>query len=143
MDFLKELISFLNLSTDSDGNPIVPPEVTSEDTDREKSYLMDLPKDPTNVYVFRLYNTKVPTLVNKQAGVHYVQVIVRNKSANKAYANINRIWHFLLQRPNLIEDINDHRWCIFDVKSGPVKLECDHKGNHLWSLSFPVTTKLY
>ena len=57
--------------------------------------------------------------------------------------NIVRIWKFLLKRPDLIEDINDHRWCIFDVKSGPVKLENDEKGNFLWSLSFPVTTNLY
>ena len=89
------------------------------------------------------YNTKVPTLVDKSAGVISVQVVCRNKSAKVAYMNIVRIWKFLLKRPDLIEDINDHRWCIFDVKSGPVKLENDEKGNFLWSLSFPVTTNLY
>ena len=143
MEFLKDLIAFFNSSVDDNGVPICPPEVQSSDKDREKSYLYDLPKDPVNVYVFRDYNTKVPTLVDKSAGVISVQVMCRNKSAKVAYMNIVRIWKFLLKRPDLIEDINDHRWCIFDVKSGPVKLENDEKGNFLWSLSFPVTTNLY
>ena len=84
MDFLKELIQFLNKSTDESGVPIVPPEVSSEDNDREKSYLDSLPSEPNNVYVFKIYNTKVASLVNKQAGVHYVQLIVRNESNKQA-----------------------------------------------------------
>ena len=143
MDFLKELISFLSSALDEDGFPICPPEVLPSDTDREKSYLYDLPKSPENVFVFRDYDTKVPTLSDKQAGVIHVQIIVRNKSAKIAYINIYRLWKFLLNRPEYVEDINDHRWCIFDVKSGPVKLENDEHGNYLWSLSFPVTTNLY
>lgn len=143
MDFLKDLIAFFNSCVDDENVVICPPEVQADDIEREKSYLFDLPKEPENVYVFKEYNTKVPTLVDKQAGVRYVQIIVRNRSNKMAYANINRIWKFLLKRPELIEDINDHRWCIFDVRNGPVKLENDTKGNYLWSLSFPVTTNLY
>ena len=143
MTFLKDLIIFFNSCKDDDDIPICPPEIQVEDIDREKSYLFDLPTEPENVYVFKEYNTKVPTLVDKQFGVRYVQIIVRNKSNKIAYANINRIWKFLLKRPDFIEDINEHRWCIFDIRSGPVKLENDTKGNYLWSLSFPVTTNLY
>lgn len=143
MDFLKELIQFLNKSTDESGVPIVPPEVSSEDNDREKSYLDSLPSEPNNVYVFKIYNTKVASLVNKQAGVHYVQLIVRNESNKQAYQNIERVWKFLLNRPEFIEDINPNRWVIFDVRSGPIKIQTDEKGNHLWSLSFPVKTSLF
>lgn len=143
MDFLRDLITFFNSYTDDENVAICPPEVQVNDIEREKSYLFDLPTEPENVYVFKEYNVKVPTLVDKQAGVRYVQVIVRNRSNKIAYANINRLWKFLLKRPEFIEDINDHRWCIFDVRSGPVKMENDTKGNYLWSLSFPVTTNLY
>lgn len=121
----------------------MPAEVQRTDTDREKTYLQDLPDLPDNVYCLRWYDTSLPTLVGKQTGVYYVQVIVRNKSHAQALTNINKLWRFLINRSEPIEDIAQNCWVIFDVQSGPIDLGRDKKGNYLYSLNIPIKTNMF
>lgn len=73
-EFLHVFVAFLAAAK------VIPPEVTSEDTEREKTYLQSLPDDPDNVYCFRIYDGALPTLTDKQAGVYRIQATVRNLS---------------------------------------------------------------
>lgn len=143
MDFLHELILYLSQQKDSEGVYIIPPEVTDADVDREKTYLVDLPATPDNVYVFNAYDIQLPSLTPKSVGVIRIQLQVRNIKQAVAISNIYRVWNFLINRADFIEDISSTRWVIFDVKQGPGKLGVDEKGNHIWTFSFPVTTQLY
>lgn len=137
VDFLKALVSFLA------ANGVLPPEVTSIDTNREKTYLQTLPDEPPKAYCVRIYDGALPTLVDKQAGVYRVQVMVRNPKQSEALADVTKLWRFLINRPEPIEDINPTTWVIFDVQSVPIPLGRDEKGNYLYSLNFPVKTSMY
>ena len=136
-EFLTALVKFL-----SDNN-IVPPEVKSADTDREKTYFVSLPAKPDNVVTFNVYRTTIASLTPKQVGVKRVQVLARNKSRKAAFNQIQKLYMFLLQRPEFIENISPTQWVIFDVREGPIELDQDDRGNHIWSLSFPVKTNLF
>lgn len=135
--FLSLLVKWL-----ADQN-IVPPELKSTDTNKEKTYLVDMPASPTNVVVFINYKTSIASLTPKQVGVKRIQVLVRNKSQKAAYLQIYKIYQCLLNRPEFIEYLDPDHWVIFDVKEEPVKLSQDDKGNHIWSFSFPVKTNLF
>lgn len=127
-------------------NNILPPEVTPRDVtpkEREKTYLQALPDAPAKAYAVHWYDTSVPTLVGKQTGVYRIQVLMRNPKHGEVLNDIEKLWKFLLNRPEPIEDITDKRWVIFDVQSGPVSLGQDDKGNYLYSLNFPVKTQLF
>lgn len=137
MDFIHTLITWL-----AEQN-IIPAEVQSTDTDREKTYVQLLPATPANVYCVRLYDTALPTLTDKQTGVFYIQFLVRNKSHAQAIANIDALWKFLSNRPEIVEDITDTQWVIFDVRSGPIFVEQDAHGNYLYSLNVPIKTKIF
>lgn len=143
MDFLKTLVRFLSTSVDADGVAIMPPEVQATDVDREKTFLMKLPEAPVNVYVLSQYDIDIASMTPKQVGVRYLQVIVRHQSQGEAIKRIERLWLFLLQRPEFVEDLSEDYWVMFDVKHGPVPLESDQKGNYLYSLSFVAKTNLY
>lgn len=136
-EFLSSLVAWL-----ADQN-IVPPELKPSDTNKEKTYLVDMPANPVNVVVFNNYKTSIASLTPKQVGVKRIQVLVRNKSQKAAYLQIHKIYQFLLNRPEFIEYITPTQWVIFDVKEGPIKLLQDDKGSHIWSLSFPVKTNLF
>lgn len=140
MEFVRALVAFLAT------NGVLPPEVTSTDVtekEREKTHLQALPDAPAKAYCVRWYDTSVPTLVDKQAGVYRIQVLMRNPKHGEVVREIEALWRFLLNRPEPIEDISDKYWVIFDVRSGPVPLGKDEKGNYLYSLNFPVKTKLF
>ena len=137
-EFLHLLSSWLN----SQG--IIPreAEITDLGEDRnDKTYLMNLPEDVTNCYCVRQYNQRLHSLVAKDASVRYIQIIVRNQKHSLALANIENVYKFLINRPELIEDITDNMWAIIDCQQGPVKMNEDSQGNYLYSLSFAITTK--
>ena len=124
-------------------NKLLPREVTVADkgSEREdKTYLMNLPEDVANCFCVRQYNQRVHTLVAKDACVRYIQIIARNTSHVTAMNSIEKIYNFLINRPELIEDVNG-RWMIIDCCQGPTKMKEDSQGNYLYSISFPVTTK--
>lgn len=137
LDFLHALVAFLA------ANNVLPAEVTPDDTNREKTYLQNLPDTPAKVCCVRLYDTSLPTLVGKQAGVHRVQVLMRNSNHAEVLNDIYKLWQFLINRPELIEDISPDFWVIFDVQSGPIPAGRDEKGNYLYSLNIPIKTKMY
>ena len=136
-EFLHVFVAFLAAAK------VIPPEVTSEDTEREKTYLQSLPDDPDNVYCFRIYDGALPTLTDKQAGVYRIQATVRNHSQTQALANVSTLWRFLIARPEFIEDIGNGYWVIIDAQSVPIPVGRDEKGNYLYTLNFPVKTKMY
>lgn len=116
--------------------------LTDRDSEREdKTYLMNLPEDVTNCYCVRQYNQRLHTLAGKEACVRYIQVVVRNQKHASALVNIEKVYKFLISRPEFIEDITSDWWVIIDCNKGPEKLNEDSQGNYLYSLSFPVTTK--
>lgn len=137
MEFLHTLIAFLA------SNNVLPSEVTPSDKDREKTYLQNLPDNVDNACCVRLYDSLLPSLTDKQAGIHRIQVLVRNRRQSAAIAIIYDLWKFLINRPSLIEDISPVYWVIFDVTSGPIPLGQDEKGNYLYSLNFPVKTRMF
>lgn len=136
MGFLNDLVEFFA------DNDVMPPEVTPQDTDREKTYLQNLPATPDKVCCVRLYDTDLPTLANKQTGVYRIQVIMRNRNHTTVFDDIYKLWKFLINRPEYIEDLNDY-FVIFDAQKGPIPLGQDEKGNYLYSLNFPVKTKMF
>jgi hypothetical protein len=135
--FLVALIAWLAASD------IVPPMMTPSDTDLQKSYLYSLPDAPDKVVAFRNYYTNSPSVVPKQVGVKYIQVTFRDVTQKGAFEAVQKLYMFLLQRPEPIDWISDKYYCIFDVRNGPIPLSDDEKGRHRWSLSFPVKTNLY
>lgn len=138
LDFLKAFILWLN------GENILPIEVldTDQGEDRNnKTYLMNLPEDVPNVFCVRQYNMRLAPLVSKDACVRYIQIIVRNENHKKAIEDSEKIFQFLKDRPDFIEDIDDNYWVIIDCINGPVKMDEDSQGRYLYSLSFPITTK--
>ena len=116
--------------------------VTDRGIDRnDKTYLMNLPEDVADCYCVRQYNQRLHSIVAKEASVRYIQIIARNQNHSKALKNIETVYKFLINRPELIEDISEDTWVIIDCQKGPVKLNEDSQGNYLYSLSFPITTK--
>lgn len=144
-DFLQLLIKYLAVHN------VAPPEVQATDIDREKSYLYDLPDrkdDPDNVFAFRNYHTKHAPSLAKNVGVMYVQVLVRNVSQKQAFSKIQTLYLFLLQKSdanqdNMFQALSENVWAIFDCQQGPIKIQIDEQGRHIWGLSFSVKTNLY
>jgi hypothetical protein len=144
--FLQLLIAYFALHN------VAPPEVKATDTNREKSYLFDLPDakdDPDHVFVFRNYFTRHASLKAKNVGVKYVQVIVRAKSQKQAFEDLQKLYLFILRQSDISqEDGNIHyldssTWVIFDCQEGPIKIQIDERGRHIWGLSFPVKTNIF
>lgn len=143
--FLQLLIAYLAL------NSVAPPEVKPSDTNREKSYLHDLPdrrEDPDKVFVFSNYHTRHSSLVAKNIGVKYIQVLVRARSQKEAFDAIQRLYEFLLKQSSVedgevIHYLDTTTWAIFDCREGPIRIEIDERGRHIWGLSFPVKTNIY
>lgn len=138
LEFLKAFVVWLN------GQEILPKEVEETDMgdDRNnKTYLMNLPEDVPNVFCVRQYNMRLAPLVAKDACVRYIQIIVRNERHERAILDSEKIFQFLKNRPDFIEDMDDNYWVIIDCDSGPVKMDEDSQGRYLYSLSFPITTK--
>jgi len=144
-EFLRLLIAYFAT------NNVAPPEVQATDTNREKSYLHDLPDgkdDPNHVFVFRNYFTRHASLVAKNVGVKYVQVLVRAESQKQAFDDLQKLYLFLLAKSDIeqgevIQYLNTTTWAIFDCQEGPIKVQIDERGRHIWGLSFPVKTNLY
>ncbi len=144
-EFLRLLIAYFAT------NNVAPPEVQATDTNREKSYLHDLPDgkdDPNHVFVFRNYFTRHASLVAKNVGVKYVQVLVRAESQKQAFDDLQKLYLFLLTKSGIeqgevIQYLNTTTWAIFDCQEGPIKVQIDERGRHIWGLSFPVKTNLY
>lgn len=137
MEFLQALVAFFA------ANGVLPAEVTPSDTNREKTYLQNMPEEPHKAYCVRIYDADLPTLVDKQAGVFRVQVLMRNKKHAPVMADAYKLWRFLINRPELVEDISPEYWAIFDVRQGPNPLGQDEKGNYLYSLNIPIKTKMF
>jgi hypothetical protein len=138
MAFLNDLVAFFASKN------LMPSEIASSDTDREKTYMQYLPAEPANVWCIKIYDAIVPPLVGKQAGVYRIQVTVRNKSHKTAFNNIYALWQFLINRPDFIEAITvDGYYVIFDAQNGPIPAGQDEKGNYLYTLNFPVKTKMF
>lgn len=136
MAFLNDLVAFFY------DNGVMPAEITASSTDREGTYLQYLPDSPNNAWCAKVYATDAPALAGKQSGVVHVQIIARNESHGTVFNSINTLWQFLLNRPEFIEDFEDY-FVIFAAQSGPIPTGRDEQGNYLYTLNFPVTTKLY
>jgi hypothetical protein len=136
-EFLSALISYFHAAT------LMPAEVLTSDTDREKTYQVDLPATPNNVVCMINYRTEIGGLGLKEVGVKRIQIIVRNDSQKVAFNIVNSVYLHLLQLTGNITDISVKYFGIFDVKAGPVNAGMDTDGRHLWSLSFPVKVNLY
>lgn len=140
MEFLHALVAYLA------ANGVLPPEVTPNDTDRSKTYLVYLPDAPDKAYCVKIYDGSVPSLADKQAGVFRVQVVMRNPSHAEVLSEIYTLWRFLLQLSSsgdYITDISADYWAIIDPQSPPIAAGRDEKGNYLYTLNFPVTTKMF
>lgn len=137
MEFLHTLVAFLA------AHNVLPPEVTASDTNRSKTFLQYLPDEPSKVYMVRWYDTSLPALVNKQAGVYRIQVVMRNPNHAEVLREITALWTFLINRPEPIEDIGNGFYAIFDCRSGPVEIGKDDHGNYRYSLNFPVKSKTF
>lgn len=135
MDFLKALVAFLA------SNGVLSPEVSSEGDGI--TFLQHLPDDPVEANCVTCYDSKLPTLVNKQSGVYHIQILMRRKKHNDVLTEIMKVFRFLCSRPELVEDISEDYYAIFDVRTGPVLLGTDDNGNWRYSLNFPVTSKMY
>lgn len=138
LEFLKVFAAWLH------DNDLIPVEVEDTDTGEDrnnKTYLMNLPEDVPNVVCVRQYNMRLAPLVAKDACVRYIQIIVRNTHHATAIQSIDKIFQFLKERPDFIEDISEDYWVIIDCTSGPAKLDEDSQGRYLYSLSIPITTK--
>lgn len=135
MEFLKALVAFLAR------NGVLSEEASSEGDGI--TYLQQLPDDPIEANCVTCYDTDLPRLVNKQSGVYHIQVLMRRKKHNDVLSEITKLFQFLCARPELVEDISDDYYAIFDVRSGPVPLGTDDNGNWRYSLNFPVTSKMY
>ena len=68
---------------------------------------------------------------------------MRRKKHNDVLTEITKVFRFLCSRPELVEDISEDYYAIFDVRTGPVSLGTDDNGNWRYSLNFPVTSKMY
>jgi hypothetical protein len=145
-EFLQELIAYFA------AHNVAPPEVKATDTNREKSYLFDLPDDkddPDHVFVFRNYFTRHASLKVKNVGVKYVQVLVRAKTQKQAFDDVQKLYLFLLQQSDVAQEdsnihyLNTSTWVIFDCQAGPIKIQIDERGRHIWGLSFPVKTNIF
>lgn len=124
-------------------NGVLPAEVQSADTDREKTYLMSLPAEPDKAYCASIYDGELPPMFIKQAGLFRVQILMRNPVHAEVLAEITALWTFLVQLPEPFIDITETRWAIVDCQQVPLYVGQDKKGNHLYSLNFPVTTKIF
>lgn len=144
-EFLQLLIAYFA------ANNVAPPEIQTTDTDREKSYLYDIPDrqdDPDHVFVFRNYFTRHASLLAKNVCVKYIQILVRSSSQKIAFNDLQRLYRFILSQSSIENDevihyLNDFTWVIFDCTAGPLKIKIDEQGRHIWGLSFPVKTNLY
>ena len=136
-EFLHQIVSFLS------SQDVLPPEVTSEDSDRSKTSLQFLPDAPDKAYCVRIYDGALPSLVDKQAGIYRVQFLMRNPKHSEVLADITKLWRFLISRPEPIEDIAPGVWVIIDARSVPIPLGRDEKGNYLYSLNVPIKTAMY
>lgn len=145
-EFLQLLIAYFA------SHDVAPPEVKATDTNREKSYLFDLPDaedDPDHVFMFRNYHTRHASTVAKNVGVKYIQVLVRASSQKQAFSDLDKLYRFLLGQSDVAQEggnihyLNTSTWAIFDCQQGPIKVEIDERGRHIWGLSFPVKTNIY
>lgn len=134
-DFLRALIVFLS------SHDVMPEEVQPTDVDREKTYILNIPTEPDNVFVVMQYRSDLPSTFNKEFAVRRIQIICRNLSEGNALSNMEAIYNFLKDRPEPIEEMNDTYWAMFDIQTGPVRLSPDERGRYLYSLSFPIKTK--
>lgn len=133
---------------------VAPPEVQPTDLNREKSYLYDLPNkddDPDFVFVFRAYWNRHASLVPKNIAVRHIQVLVRHREQKMAFEHLQKLYLFILKQTmfeenddqDIIHYLNSTTWVIFDCQQGPIKIDIDEKGRHIWGLSFAVKTNLF
>ena len=119
---------------------VVPPEVKDDDTNREGTYLYELPTEPRNAVSFNLYGQLIPS-GHKQFQLTHLQIVVRNRDSAVAAQMIQRIFDFAtsLTDPEKdgIQEI-DGNYFMFDVQNGPVRIGQDAHQNMLWSLSIPI-----
>ena len=137
LEFLKFFTSWLN------AQGVMPPEVSEEDTGEareNKTWLQQWPEDIDNAYCIRQYRGRLPGLPMKDAGVRQLQIMVRNRSHLICLTQIETVFNFLKDRPEMIEDLDSEHWAIISCTKPPVKLEDDARGNTRYSLSFSVTT---
>lgn len=137
LEFLKFFTQWLN------AQGVMPPEVSEEDTGEareNKTWLQQWPEDIDNAYCIRQYRGRLPELPKKDAGVRQLQIMVRNRSHLTCLTQIERVFNFLKDRPEMIEDLDSEHWAIIYCTKPPVKLEDDARGNSRYSLSFSVTT---
>lgn len=137
MEFVHKLIAFLA------ANSVLPAEIQPSDTDRSKTYLQALPDEPAKAYCVNWYDTSLPSIHDKQAGVYRIQVVMRNPKHSEVLQDITGLWKFLINRPEPIDDIGDGYYAIFDCTSGPNPLGKDDHGNYQYSLNFPVKSKTF
>ncbi len=137
LEFLKFFTQWLN------AQGVMPPEVSEEDTGEareNKTWLQQWPEDIDNAYCIRQYRGRLPGLPQKDAGVRQLQIMVRNRSHLTCLTQIEMVFNFLKDRPEMIEDLDSEHWAIIYCTKPPVKLEDDARGNSRYSLSFSVTT---
>lgn len=138
LEFLKALVAWLN------AQGIIPAEVTETDIEEDrnnKTYLMNLPEDVPNVFCIRQYNMRLSSLIAKDVCVRYIQIIVRDEKHAQAMQSIEKVFQFLKNRPDFIEEMDDNYWVIIDCNNGPVKIDEDSQGRYMYSLSLSITTK--
>ena len=137
MEFIHTLIAFLA------ANNVLPAEVTPDDEDRSKTYIQSLPDAPDKAYCVSWYDTRLPSIHDKQAGVYQIQVLMRNPNHAEVLREISDLWRFLINRPEPIDDIGNGFYAIFDCMSGPNFLGKDEHNNFQYSLNFPVKSKTF
>ena len=124
---------------------IIPQEVTELDigTDREnKTYLMNFPDDASNVVCVRQYNQRLNTDVCRDACIRYIQILVRNTSHVDAISLTEKVFQFMKERPEMIEDMDSDYWVLIQCTNGPSQIEQDQQGRYVYGISFPITTQI-
>lgn len=135
MDFLKALVAFFAQ------NGVLSEEVSPDG--EGITFLQHLPDEPIEANCISCYDQTLPTLVDKQSGVYHIQVIMRRKKHSDVLNEITALFHFLCSRAEIVEDIDENYYAIFDVRHGPILIGADDNGNWRYSLNFPVTSKTY
>ena len=135
MDFLKALVAYLAR------NGVLSEEVSLGGDGI--TYLQHLPDEPVEANCVTCYDSKLPTLYDKQSGVYHIQLLMRRKKHSDVINDITKVFQFLCSFKEPIVDIDNDYFAIFDVQAGPVPLGVDDNGNWRYSFNFPVTSKMY
>lgn len=97
------------------------------------------PDEPANVIILNESDSK-SSPIEGQTGVRYVQIITRNLQPTPAKTLACRLHKLFLLPDDNISNLPNDRWCIFNIKNGPLKIKVDAKQRTLYGFNVAITT---